>query len=129
MGSQMTTMRYYNCWVCGVPFSAPQALHDAIKRDDKILYCPRGCKLGLGESEADKLRRQLDDQQRATQRANNRLQHERRSHAATKGQLTKTKKRVANGVCPCCNRSFKNVQRHMKDEHPEYVREAESLTE
>ena len=28
-------------------------------------------------------------------------------------------KRVHNGVCPCCNRSFQNLQKHMKTKHPE----------
>jgi chemotaxis response regulator CheB len=44
-----------------------------------------------------------------------------REHSATRAQLTKTKKRVANGVCPCCNRTFKQLARHMKAKHPEFV--------
>lgn len=28
--------------------------------------------------------------------------------------------RIRNGVCPCCNRSFKDVHRHMKSQHPEF---------
>jgi hypothetical protein len=119
--SQYVSMNTYTCWVCGTPFAVATKLIEAKRRDNKTLFCPSGCRLGLGESESDKLRRQLDDQQRATQRANNRLQQERRSHASTKGQLTKTKKRVANGVCPCCKRSFAQLQRHMKSQHPEYV--------
>lgn len=49
------------------------------------------------------------------------LEAERRAHAATKGQLTKTRKRVAGGVCPCCNRSFVNLGRHMAGQHPDYA--------
>ena len=45
-----------------------------------------------------------------------------RSLSATKGQLTKTKNRIAKGVCPCCNRQFINLQRHMETKHPEYVK-------
>lgn len=54
-----------------------------------------------------------------------RLESERRAHAATKGQLTKTKKRIANGVCPCCNRSFANLERHMAGQHPDYPQPGE----
>jgi hypothetical protein len=46
-----------------------------------------------------------------------------RSHAATKGHVTRKKRqleRVASGVCPCCNRSFVNLRRHMKTQHPEF---------
>jgi hypothetical protein len=29
-------------------------------------------------------------------------------------------KRVGNGVCPCCNRTFEDLARHMKVKHREY---------
>jgi len=44
----------------------------------------------------------------------------KRQKAAAKGQLTKTKRRVANGVCPCCNRTFADLSAHMHGQHPEY---------
>jgi hypothetical protein len=28
---------------------------------------------------------------------------------------------VANGVCVCCNRSFKNLAAHMQTKHPEFA--------
>jgi hypothetical protein len=31
--------------------------------------------------------------------------------------------RIGNGVCPCCNRSFTNLRRHMTTKHPEYPKE------
>lgn len=46
-----------------------------------------------------------------------------RALRATKGRLTKTKKRIANGVCPCCNRHFVNLERHMTGKHPDYTKE------
>ena len=39
--------------------------------------------------------------------------------AAARGQVTKMRNRVGNGVCPCCNRTFVNLQRHMASKHPE----------
>lgn len=38
-----------------------------------------------------------------------------------RGQLTKLKRRVSNGVCPCCNRSFADLHRHMTEKHPDYL--------
>lgn len=32
--------------------------------------------------------------------------------------------RAAAGVCPCCNRTFEQLGRHMTTKHPEYVKEA-----
>jgi hypothetical protein len=51
------------------------------------------------------------------------IDRERKSHAATKGHLTRTKKRAASGVCPCCRRSFKQLRRHMQNKHPVYLAE------
>jgi hypothetical protein len=56
--------------------------------------------------------------------AENETEAERRSKAAYKGQLTKVRRKVANGSCPCCNRHFENLQRHMQTKHPEYVAES-----
>jgi hypothetical protein len=41
-------------------------------------------------------------------------------HRSTRGALTKQRKRAANGVCACCHRSFANVARHMKTQHPDF---------
>jgi DNA repair exonuclease SbcCD ATPase subunit len=79
------------------------------------------------KSTATKLQEQLDAQRKQT--SYQREEKERylrqrdavaRSASALKGVVTKKKKqldRVINGVCPCCNRHFKNLQRHMDDVH------------
>lgn len=41
-----------------------------------------------------------------------------RQLSAARGQVTRIKNRVGNGVCPCCNRSFGNLHRHMQTKHP-----------
>jgi predicted RNA-binding Zn-ribbon protein involved in translation (DUF1610 family) len=43
-----------------------------------------------------------------------------RSLKATKGVITRVKNRVSKGVCPCCNRYFVNLHRHMSNQHPDY---------
>ncbi len=45
------------------------------------------------------------------------VEHRRRGEKAAK---TRIKNRIANGVCPCCQRSFKNLHRHMQTKHPDY---------
>jgi hypothetical protein len=32
-------------------------------------------------------------------------------------------KRVHRGVCPCCKRTFQNIQRHMETKHPETLKQ------
>lgn len=48
-----------------------------------------------------------------------------RQLSAQRGVTTRIKNRVKNGVCPCCNRHFENLERHMKGQHPEYAATAE----
>jgi hypothetical protein len=119
------------CCNCGVIFAIPADLRAILqrKREQRNFYCPNGhAQHYLGEREEDRLRRELQHAQDATARAEadvrrwrDREQQEERAHRATKGVLTKTRKRVANGVCPCCHRSFINVQRHMETKHPGFA--------
>jgi DNA repair exonuclease SbcCD ATPase subunit len=40
--------------------------------------------------------------------------------SAQKAQTTKARKRAAAALCPCCNRSFVQLRRHMETKHPGY---------
>lgn len=99
------------------------------RRDDhKAFYCPNGhANYFNGPSEAEKLKTQLADKERALEFQRSRAETLRRSKEHVENQLrsvrgvvTKTKKqlaRVDNGVCPECNRTFANVARHMQTKH------------
>lgn len=79
------------------------------------------------ESEMTRLRKQVEAVKRSRDffigecgAERERTRAEQRRSAALRGVLTKTKKRVAAGVCPCCNRTFRDLARHMKGKHPSY---------
>lgn len=122
------------CCACGTPFMMSDNLHDARREDHRTFHCPNGHPQHFpGKTEADRLRAELEAERKKTERerqrrewAEQREQAEKRSHAATKGAVTKIRKRVANGVCPCCNRTFKNLARHMQTKHPNATLEGES---
>jgi len=128
----MTTLQYtevltvVHC-TCGIAFAIPTDLHSQMLSHRATdpgktvsVYCPLGHSWHfLGESEAAKAQREAAEARRRERAVRDLLTQEERSHSATKGQLTKVKKRVAAGVCPHCNRTFTNVQRHMKSKHPE----------
>lgn len=117
------------CTTCGMPFCVP---HDFDQRNrtlsNRKWFCPQGHHNYYGESVKDKMQREVDA---ANARANlwrersyekdAQLQISKREHAATKGKLTKHKKRAAAGVCPCCNRTFKQLAAHMKQQHPDFA--------
>jgi hypothetical protein len=69
------------------------------------------------------LRRDLDRAKQNAARLEDEAAAARRREIAAKGQLTKHRKRSAAGTCPCCNRTFANMGRHMKTKHPEFVEE------
>lgn len=88
-------------------------------------YC--SVQWGYGESENDRIKKQLQQEKKrkewAEQDARVAWEHydtADKSRNAYKGHLTRTKKRISNGVCPCCNRHFKNLHSHMKNQHPQY---------
>jgi hypothetical protein len=126
-GQLVTTV----CW-CGVAHAVPSELYAFVQRQHQngkaqtSIYCPLGHQWTFaGESEAEKLRGQLQRNEQRLQATRDLLAHEERSHAATRGHLTRTKRRVGAGVCPCCNRSFTQLGRHMKSKHPDYTEAAE----
>lgn len=128
--SKVETVNYVttHCGVCRVRFALESGHFHSLKEDGDWFWCPNGHKIHYTTSENDRLKEQLKQKDRVIksksetidiQRREN--ERERRSHAATKGKLTKTRKRVSKGICPCCNRSFVNLARHMTNKHPEYV--------
>lgn len=117
-----------NCCTCGVAFAIPPDLKTQRLEDKNWFYCPNGHPQRFTESEADKLQRLLEEQKRSTEWWKNsaaakdsQLKDINIQLGKVKAKLKRTEIRVSNGVCPCCNRSFQNVMRHMKTKHPDYV--------
>lgn len=116
------------CGECGIVFFVPDWWQKERRNDHKSWYCPNGhCRVFKAESEAEQLRKQLDQEKKRREWAETRRDEYERSNVALRGQVTKAKNeakrvavRVGNGVCPCCNRSFTNLRRHMKTKHPEH---------
>ena len=111
------------CIDCGVVFGLSDGLKRQRRRDGETFYCPVGHGMVYGDKETLKpeLERARDDlarQRRATSQARAESATERRRHSATKGHLTRTKRRANGGVCLDCRRSFANVRRHRARMHP-----------
>lgn len=122
-----TNLVVVTCW-CGIVHAVPDSLNRIAKENHKHgVFCPLGHEwVHGGKTEAEELREELKyEKERRAQIAADRDQAEA-SLRATKGVVTKLKKRVANGVCPCCGRTFKQLAAHMQSKHPEYVAEASS---
>ena len=124
-----TVFKVETCCRCGLLVAMTEELRTRRLNDHGWFYCPNGHGQHFtGKSKAEKERERAERLERELASADRRIANldedvrsARASLRATKGQLTKTKKRAANGVCPCCNRSFANVQRHVKGQHPDFV--------
>jgi hypothetical protein len=132
----MTTLTYTGtlvieeCCNCHIIFAMPEDFQRRCREvgPDKTFFCPLGHPQHYRDSEVRTLenqlaaaRRQLDWAQSSARAARDQANAAERSRAAYKGQLTKTRKRIGNGVCPCCSRHFRDVERHMKGQHPDYA--------
>ena len=124
-------LEHLTCANCGMVFAFDGDLLERRRRDHKEFWCPSGhSNYFPGESDLEKLERELKEARVEIRRAEYRAQTVQLERAAaeqqlraTKGHLTKLRKRIANGVCPCCHRSFANLQRHMTAKHPGYTEE------
>ena len=137
MGTLTLTTKLYtlNCCTCGILFAMPDDYDTARRDDHRSFYCPAGHSQSYnGKSEAERLREQLaaKDREIAAQRSRvevevNRTAEARRqrdavqrSLSATKAVVTRTKKKIVAGRCPCCSHKFRDLAIHMKVEHPNY---------
>lgn len=116
------------CWVCGIHFAMPSRWAEKRKQDGKGFKCPAGCGLRyVDKTVEDELREKLEMKERSLTHARQLAERLKRKNSALRGAHTRTKNRIANGVCPCCKRHFMNLHRHMKGQHPEYAVEEEKV--
>lgn len=131
--------RWANCYRCQEPIWLEKAHEAVLRRSRATFHClwGHGQVFAESETEADKLRRErdrlkqeaarLEEEKRGAWATANRQRElreaaERRASAA-RGQVTRLKNRAAAGVCPCCNRTFSDLQRHMATKHKGFIAE------
>ena len=109
------------CSECGITYCLPSNFSRARQDDHNSWYCPNGHSQYIPAlSDAEKLRKQLEEEKR--RHSQTQLELLAAGQEVTKIQKEKSRlqKRVKNGACPCCNRQFAQLSRHMKSKHPEY---------
>lgn len=72
---------------------------------------------------AEAIARAKDADERARQAEQRATGHKTQATHARK-RIAALKARVSHGVCPCCNRTFGDLARHMATKHAEYAQEA-----
>jgi DNA-binding XRE family transcriptional regulator len=109
------------CCNCGMSFAMTDDFRKQRLNDHKSFYCPKGhSQYYSGKPEEQKLKEELQRKQTAL---NNKIQENsllKDQRNRVKNSYNRMRERIKNGVCPCCNRSFDNLLRHIKSKHPEF---------
>ena len=121
------------CYECKCEMWITDSLYEAARCDSKIsFYCPYGhpqhYPKSPRESAEDALRRERDRLAQRIAERDDEITRQRglreateRRLSAQRGMVTRIKNRVGHGICPCCSRTFENLQRHMKSKHADYA--------
>ena len=109
---------------CGFVTLLPEHFINARRDDHKIFYCPNcgGSRYYPQKSKEEILEAQLAAERRGKELALAQAEHARNQARAQKAAKTRVKNRISNGVCPCCNRYFKDLHRHIQNKHPDYTK-------
>ena len=126
-----TTLELLTCVSCGVMFAAPEDFFTRRREDHKTFYCPNGHYLSFpdksdaekAQAEAEKYKKLWKEQQAYAANVLSERNAAQRSLKATKAAHTRTKNRIANGMCPVCRRTFSPLSEHMHMQHPDYTTE------
>ncbi len=110
---------------CGIVFAVPAWWEDARRKDHVSWCCPNGHSQSFGESRQEK---QIREQAQAALSLQAQLNEA--NHAMLVAQSDRDKeirkrrkieRRIAKGVCPCCNRTFEDIARHMATKHKDFT--------
>lgn len=122
---QLVVEHQCNCITCSTPIFMDSHVANEFRRNHKSFYCINGhSQCWPGKSDLEKLREELDWEKRRRESAEASRDTARRAEASVRGRLRAQSERVANGVCPCCKRTFQNLMRHMSTKHPGFKSEA-----
>jgi hypothetical protein len=125
-----TSLTTIQCGECGGTYAIQERYRAQRQEAGDGWNCPYcKCQWGYyGETEAQRLRRQLVQSQNSVVAERQRhdqtradLRETELRRIAQKGVTTRIKNRITKGVCPCCNRTFQDLQRHMAGKHPNYA--------
>lgn len=124
-----------NCGCCGGVYAINKVYHQRCYDKGLSWRCPYpDCNVTWGWSGSGAHKKELKRLERLRKNAEDRERHaHQRAEAALadakhadhrargfKGQLTQTKKRIGKGQCPCCQKPYVHLARHMEKMHPEY---------
>lgn len=117
-----------DCITCGVVFTIPASKYEFCRENGGYFHCPNGHNQGWSESrskreqrnkEQEQIRRERDLAIQQQAQLNDEIADLNKALKSEKAKSKKAITRIKGGVCPCCNRHFASLERHMKTKHKE----------
>ena len=107
------------CGNCGVVHAIPKIMHDKCYEEGGYWTCPNGHSRGFkqGRHQRDEIYRERDRLKQMLAQKDDEIKHAQRQWETAEKALKRERKRINAGVCPCCNRTFQNLKRHMETKH------------
>jgi hypothetical protein len=129
------TLNSLHCANCGLLFGITADFEARRRLDHKTVFCPMGhINVYNHQTEAERLAAELrtkndqlarekhwrEEAEARTRDVRLEKEHVERRLRGTKSVVTRMKRRTAAGRCPCCSHQFKNLETHMKTQHPKW---------
>jgi hypothetical protein len=127
-------LKRLSCCDCATEFAISEQLYNRRINDGQKFFCPNGHSQVFTESENTILKKQLGQAlaskkfyEERSERYREAMIKEENRNRGLKSALTLTKRRIAKGKCPCCERIFNDLAAHMSEKHKEYKSRIEKL--
>jgi len=106
---------------CRIRFSVPDTFYRTCRDDPKQwFYCPNGHHQHFsGKKSREELEADISRLRQQVAQRDDEIADVSRQRDAAKAKAAKIEKRAKAALCPCCNRHFENLARHLKTKHPE----------
>lgn len=110
----------WECGSCGVVCTCPEIVYEQHRAEGGYHTCPNGHSWGWNDNgcEREKLRRERDRLKQTVAQKDDEIAMQASRALKAESEIIRLHKRAKAGVCPCCNRTFVNMARHMKTKHP-----------
>lgn len=112
-----------NCGECGMDFAMPEWFNNRCREQGTCWSCPAGHHRVYRKSDLTKAQEDLAAERERSREIEIQKRQVEDQLGAAEREAKRLAKRVVNGVCPCCNRSFVQLTRHMKSQHPEFAKD------
>ena len=112
------SITFIECYTCGLPVAITRSQERQYDEHGLYVSCALGHQTGRRKSDLQQAKEDLREAQSQVRRVETERDGANGMLDAEIKKRRKLEKRIHNGVCPHCQRSFANLQRHMEGQHP-----------